>query len=78
MAHKKAGGSRAHQGCHTRGKRRGVRRGDGQLVNVGTILVRQVGTKIKLGSNVGVGRDFTLFAKKRGTVKFSNGYVSVV
>lgn len=51
---------------------RGVKRYDGELVNAGNILVRQVGTVIHPGRNVGLGRDFTLFALVDGTVKFEN------
>jgi large subunit ribosomal protein L27 len=56
---------------NSRGKSLGVKRYDGQFVNAGTIIVRQIGTKIKPGKNIGVGRDFTLFALKSGKVKFT-------
>ena len=56
---------------NSRGKSLGVKRYDGQFVNAGTIIVKQIGTKIKPGNNIGVGRDFTLFALKSGTVKFT-------
>ncbi len=69
MAHKKAGGS-SRNGRDSIGKRRGVKRYDGQLVKAGNILVRQLGTKIHPGKNVGMGKDYTLFAKIDGIVKF--------
>ena len=69
MAHKKGGGS-TRCGRDSKSKRLGVKRYGGQKVNAGTILVRQRGTRIYPGNNVGVGRDFTLFALITGTVKF--------
>ncbi len=69
MAHKKAGGS-SRNGRDTIGKRRGVKRYAGQVVKAGNILVRQLGTKIHPGQNVGVGRDYTLFALVEGVVRF--------
>ena len=69
MAHKKAGGS-SRLGRDSKSKRLGVKRFAGQKVNAGTILVRQRGTRIHPGSNVGVGRDYTLFALIDGVVKF--------
>lgn len=69
MAHKK-GQSSSTNGRDTIGKRLGLKRHDGQVVNAGTILVRQRGTKIHPGENVGRGRDDTLFALKTGTVRF--------
>ncbi len=69
MAHKKAGGS-TRNGRDSPGKRLGVKRFGGQLVKAGSIIVRQRGTSIKQGNNVGVGRDYTLFAKIDGTVTF--------
>ncbi|MDR1044212.1 MAG: 50S ribosomal protein L27 [Candidatus Adiutrix sp.] len=69
MAHKKAGGS-SRNGRDTIGKRRGVKRYAGQAVRAGNILVRQLGTKIHPGHNVGLGRDYTLFALVDGVVKF--------
>ena len=71
MAHKKAGGS-SRNGRDSKGQRRGVKRFGGQVVQAGNILVRQVGTKIHPGSNVGCGRDYTLFAKIDGVVKFES------
>jgi large subunit ribosomal protein L27 len=69
MAHKKGGGS-TRCGRDSQSKRLGVKRYDGQQVSAGTILVRQRGTRIHPGSNVGVGRDYTLFALIDGEVKF--------
>lgn len=69
MAHKKAGGS-SRNGRDSAGQRRGVKRFGGQPVLAGNILVRQLGTKIYPGVNVGMGRDFTLFAKTDGVVKY--------
>ncbi len=69
MAHKKAGGS-SRNGRDSIGQRRGVKRFGGQIVRAGNILVRQLGTKFHPGNNVGVGRDYTLFAKIDGVVKF--------
>ena len=69
MAHKKGGGS-TRNGRDSHAKRLGVKRFDGELVTAGSILVRQRGTKFKPGYNVGVGRDFTLFATRDGYVKF--------
>jgi len=69
MAHKKAGGS-SRNGRDSAGKRYGVKRFAGQKVKGGSILVRQRGTKIHPGENVGVGRDYTLFAKIDGVVAF--------
>lgn len=71
MAHKKGGGS-SRNGRDSEAKRLGVKRFDGQLVSSGTILVRQRGTKIHPGHNVGVGSDYTLFATIDGYVKFEN------
>jgi len=69
MAHKKAGGS-SRNGRDSQGQRRGVKRYGGQKVKAGNILVRQLGTKIHPGDNVGMGRDYTLFAKIDGFVAF--------
>ncbi|MCC8063657.1 MAG: 50S ribosomal protein L27 [Clostridiales bacterium] len=68
-AHKKGGGS-TRNGRDSESKRLGVKRGDGQFVLAGNVLVRQRGTKIHPGTNVGRGKDDTLFALKDGTVKF--------
>ncbi len=67
MARKKATGT---NGRDTRGKRRGVKRYGGEKVLAGNILVRQVGMHIKPGENVGMGKDFTLYALTSGIVKF--------
>ena len=69
MAHKKGGGS-TRLGRDSQSKRLGVKRYDGQRVNAGTILVRQRGTRIYPGNNVGVGRDYTIYALIEGVVKF--------
>ena len=71
MAHKKAGGS-SRNGRDSQSKRLGVKRFAGQLVQGGTILVRQRGTPLKPGRNVGRGKDDTLFALTAGTVLFEN------
>jgi len=69
MAHKKAGGS-SRNGRDSESKRLGVKRFAGQVVRAGNILVRQRGTEFHPGSNVGIGRDHTLFATVDGKVKF--------
>ncbi len=69
MAHKKGGGS-TRCGRDSKSKRLGVKRFGGQAVRAGTIIVRQRGTRIHPGLNVGVGRDYTLYAIIDGTVKF--------
>ncbi len=69
MAHKKGGG-RTKNGRDSQSKRLGVKRYAGDTVNAGTILVRQRGTRIYPGNNVGLGRDYTLFALVDGIVKF--------
>jgi large subunit ribosomal protein L27 len=71
MAHKKGGGSSTN-GRDSQGQRLGVKRGSGQLVQAGTILIRQRGTRHKPGLNVGRGKDDTLFAKITGLVQFQN------
>jgi large subunit ribosomal protein L27 len=71
MAHKKAGGG-GRNGRDSSGKRLGVKRHGGQQVNAGSIIVRQRGTPIKPGLNVGRAKDDTLFATVTGTVKFSD------
>jgi len=71
MAHKKAGGS-SRNGRDSNGQRRGVKAYGGELVSGGSIIVRQCGTKFHPGANVGLGRDFTLFAKVGGVVKFED------
>jgi large subunit ribosomal protein L27 len=71
MAHKKGQGA-SRNGRDSQAQRRGVKRYGGESVLAGNILVRQVGTLFHPGNNVGMGRDFTLFALKPGKVKFSN------
>lgn len=72
MAHKKAGGS-SRNGRDSQAKRLGVKRYGGQIVSAGSILVRQRGTKVHPGENVGIGRDHTLFALITGRVEFNVG-----
>jgi large subunit ribosomal protein L27 len=69
MAHKKAGGS-SRNGRDSIGQRRGVKKFGGENVTAGSIIVRQLGTRIHPGTNVGCGRDYTLFAKVDGVVTF--------
>lgn len=69
MAHKKAAGS-SKNGRDSNAQRRGVKRFGGQKVKAGNILIRQLGTRIHPGANVGMGKDYTLFAKIDGTVAF--------
>ena len=83
MAHKNAGGS-SRNGRDSQSKRLGVKRYGGEVVPAGSIIVRQRGTKIHAGPNVGMGRDHTLFAKITGRIQFgvkganSNQVVSVI
>jgi large subunit ribosomal protein L27 len=70
MAHKKAGGS-SRNGRDSQSKRLGVKRFGGELVPAGSIIVRQRGTRVHAGENVGMGRDHTLFAKVTGRIQFS-------
>lgn len=83
MAHKKAGGS-TRNGRDSESKRLGVKRYGGQQVLAGNIIVRQRGTKFHPGTNVGMGKDHTLFAKVDGAVKFevkgnkNRKYVNIV
>ncbi len=82
MAHKKAGGS-SRNGRDTEGKRLGVKKYGGEAVITGNILVRQRGTKFHPGPNVGMGRDYTLYALQPGKVAFKasrdgRSYVSIV
>ncbi len=69
MAHKKAGGS-SKNGRDSNAQRRGVKRFGGNKVTSGSILVRQLGTKFHPGSNVGLGKDYTLYAKIDGVVAY--------
>jgi large subunit ribosomal protein L27 len=82
MAHKKAGGSSSN-GRDSEAKRLGVKRYGGEVIPAGNIIIRQRGTKVHPGRNVGMGRDHTLFAKVAGTVEFrrkadDRQYVSVI
>ncbi|TYC60448.1 50S ribosomal protein L27 [Marinobacter sp. BW6] len=83
MAHKKAAGS-TRNGRDSESKRLGVKRYGGETVSAGSIIVRQRGTRFHAGSNVGIGKDHTLFAKSEGQVKFevkgpqSRKFVSIV
>ena len=70
MAHKKSGGS-SKNGRDSAAQRLGVKASDGELVNAGSIIVRQRGTRMHAGDNVGVGRDHTLWAQIDGQVRFS-------
>ena len=70
MAHKKAGGS-TRNGRDSIGKRLGVKKFEGQVIRAGNILVRQRGSTYHAGENVGRGKDFTLYARIDGVVKFS-------
>lgn len=72
MAHKKAGGS-SRNGRDSAGRRLGVKRYGGEEVLAGNILVRQRGTKVWAGDNVGMGKDHTLFALANGIVRFTKG-----
>lgn len=71
MSHKKGQGS-TRNGRDSNAQRRGVKRFDGETVRAGNIIVRQCGTKIHPGTNVGLGRDYTLFALIDGKVKFED------
>lgn len=71
MAHKVAGGSRASQKGNVAGKRLGLKKFGGQIVKIGQIILRQRGTKYLPGLNVGLGKDYTIFARKVGVVTFS-------
>jgi large subunit ribosomal protein L27 len=70
MAHKKAGGS-SRNGRDSQSKRLGVKRFGGEFVHAGSIIVRQRGTRVHAGENVGIGRDHTLFARVTGRVEFA-------
>jgi large subunit ribosomal protein L27 len=72
MAHKKAGGT-SRNGRDSNPKRLGVKRFDGQLVPAGAVILRQRGTRVHPGRNVGLGRDYTLFALVSGRVRFEWG-----
>ena len=72
MAHKKGGGT-TRCGRDSQGQRLGVKRFDGQVIKAGSIIVRQRGTQVRPGDNVGVGKDYTLYALIDGKVKFGQG-----
>jgi large subunit ribosomal protein L27 len=69
MAHKKSGGS-ARNGRDSKSKRRGIKKYDGEYVIPGNIIIRQCGTRIHPGVNVGMGKDYTIFATQEGHVKY--------
>lgn len=77
MAHKKGQGS-SRNGRDSNAQRRGIKLFGGEVVKAGAIIVRQCGTKFFPGSNVGIGRDYTLFATSDGTVRFQGRKVHVV
>ena len=77
MAHKKGGGS-TRNGRDSNAQSRGVKRFGGQTVRAGNIIVRQCGTRFLPGQNVGLGKDYTLFALKDGLVQFSGRKVHIV
>jgi len=81
MAHKKAGGS-TRNGRDTAGRRLGVKKFGGEIVKPGNIIIRQRGTKFYPGENVGIGKDHTLFALEKGSVKFNKSqgktFVSII
>lgn len=76
MAHKK-GQSSAKNGRDSNAQRRGVKKFDGEYVLAGSILIRQCGTRFHAGDNVGMGKDYTLFALKDGTVKWDKAHRKV-
>jgi large subunit ribosomal protein L27 len=77
MAHKKGQGS-TKNGRDSNAQNRGVKRYGGEMVTTGTIIVRQCGTPHRPGLNVGMGRDFTLFALRPGQIRFRGRFVDVV
>ena len=78
MAHKKGQGA-SRNGRDSNAKRRGIKQYGGQFVKAGSILVRQLGTRFRPGLNVGVGKDYTLFATRDGVVEYgSNRRISVM
>ena len=77
MAHKKAGGS-SRNGRDSRGKRLGVKKFGGEFVTAGNIIIRQRGCSVHPGKNVGLGRDFTIFALTDGIVEFKKGAKKIV
>ncbi|MFH0800539.1 MAG: 50S ribosomal protein L27 [Pseudomonadota bacterium] len=82
MAHKKSGGA-AKNGRDSHGQRRGVKRYAGQFVKSGNIIVRQCGTRVHPGKNVGLGKDYTIYATADGIVEYKRGrndrnFVSII
>ena len=77
MAHKQGQGS-SRNGRDSQPKFRGMKAADGQTVTAGAIIVRQCGTKFKPAGNVGLGRDFTIFARKAGKVQVRGRYISII
>ncbi|KPK85763.1 MAG: 50S ribosomal protein L27 [Phycisphaerae bacterium SM23_33] len=77
MAHKKGQGS-TRNGRDSNAQHRGMKCFGGQVISAGTIIVRQCGTPFRPGSNVGIGRDHTLFALKDGQVRFRGRYVDII
>lgn len=80
MATSKSGGGKGtgKNGRDSAGRRLGVKAYDGELITGGSIIIRQRGTKFKPGLNVGLGRDHTLFARIKGSVKFNGNKVSII
>jgi len=78
MAHKKGGGGGGRNGRDSNPQYRGIKRYGGEKVTAGSILVRQCGTKFRPGLNVGLGKDYTLFALTDGEVRFAGRKVHVV
>jgi len=70
MAHKKGGGSKMHQGCDVKGKRLGIKVPEGGKVKIGTIVLKQRGTVYFPGLHTGIGKDYSIYAKIDGTVKY--------
>lgn len=77
MAHKKGGGT-ARNGRDSNAQRRGVKAYAGEDISAGSIIIRQCGSKFQPGENVGVGRDYTLFALRDGVVRFSGRKVHII
>lgn len=70
MAHKKAGSSKARQGGNVAGKRLGIKISGGEVIKTGQIVLRQRGAVYRSGEGTGIGKDFTIFAKRDGVVSF--------
>ncbi len=77
MAHKMGSGS-TQNGRDSNAQRRGIKAYGGQTVRIGSIIVRQCGSRFKAGFGAGTGRDFTIFAMQDGVVKFRNGFIDVI